>query len=129
MTEAHKAALAAGRAHGKAVRDYLEALESNKPRRGRKRTPETIQAQIDAAENALADASPLNRLKLIQQRMDLLATMEALSAPPVDLDALEAKFVEVAASYGKSQGISYAAWREIGVDPAVLKKAGINRAS
>ena len=127
MTEAHKAALAAGRAQGKAVKDYLEALETTRPKRGRRRTPETIQAQIAATEAELSDASPLNRLKLIQQRMDLLAALEALSAPAVDLDALEAKFVEVAAAYGKSQGLSYAAWREVGVDPAVLKKAGVGR--
>lgn len=127
MTEAHKAALAAGRAQGLAVKNYLEGLESTKPRRGRRRTPETIAAQVASVEAQLADAAPLARLGLIQTRMDLLAALEAMSGPAVDIDALEAEFVRVAAAYSKSKGISYAAWREIGVDPAVLKKAGIGR--
>src|SRR5689334_9539098 len=37
MSDEHKAALAEGRAQGRAVRLYLEALEANKPKRGRKR--------------------------------------------------------------------------------------------
>ena len=127
MTEAHKAALAAGRAQGLAVKNYLEGLESTKPRRGRRRTPETIAAQIANVESQLEDAAPLARLGLIQTRMDLLAALEAMSGPAVNMDALEAEFVRVAAAYSKSKGISYAAWREIGVDPAVLKKAGIGR--
>ena len=47
MSDEHKAALADGRAQGRAVRAYLEALEANKPRRGRKRTPESMRARID----------------------------------------------------------------------------------
>ncbi len=127
MTEEHKAALAAGRAQGLTVKNYLEGLESNKPKRGRKRTPETINAQITKIETELAGAAPLARLNLIQQRMDLIADRDALSGPAVDMDALEAQFVRVAAAYSKSKGISYAAWREFGVDPAVLKRAGITR--
>ncbi len=127
MTEEHKAALAAGRAQGLTVKNYLEGLESNKPKRGRKRTAETISAQVAGVEAQLANAAPLARLNLIQQRMDLLADRDALSGPAVDVDALEAEFVKVAAAYSKSKGISYAAWREIGVDPAVLKRAGITR--
>ncbi len=127
MTEAHKAALAAGRAQGLAVKNYLEGLESTKPKRGRKRTPETISAQIANVEAQLADAAPLARLNLIQQRMDLIADRDALSGPAVDMEALETEFVKVAAAYSKAKNISYAAWREIGVDPAVLKRAGIGR--
>ncbi len=37
MSADHKAALAKGRRRGRIVRRYLEALESTKPRRGRKR--------------------------------------------------------------------------------------------
>jgi hypothetical protein len=40
---------------------------------------------------------------------------------------LEKAFVKVARAYSERNGISYSAWREIGVDPAVLKKAHINR--
>ncbi|MEY2396922.1 MAG: hypothetical protein QOJ00_96 [Actinomycetota bacterium] len=127
MTEAHKAALAAGRSQSLAVKNYLEALETTKPKRGRKRTPETIQKQIADIDAQLDSAPVVTRLNLIQRRMDLVADQEALSGPGVDIDALEAEFVKVAAAYSKAKGITHAAWREIGVDPAVLKKAGIAR--
>ena len=45
----------------------------------------------------------------------------------VDLAALEEDFVAAARAYGERKGISYAAWREAGVDAAVLKRAGISR--
>ena len=35
MSEEHKAALAEGREQGRVVRRYLEALESQRPKRGR----------------------------------------------------------------------------------------------
>ena len=44
-----------------------------------------------------------------------------------DHAALEDAFVKVARSYSERQGISYTTWREIGVDAAVLSKAGITR--
>jgi hypothetical protein len=127
MSEEHKVALAAGRAQGKAVRDYLEALEGSKPKRGRPRTADVVRQQLDAIPHALDAADPVGRLQLIQRRIDLEAELERLEGSTVDIGALEAAFVEVAAAYGKAKGISYAAWREIGVDAAVLKKAGINR--
>ena len=45
----------------------------------------------------------------------------------MDLDELEAGFVEHARSYSERKGISYSAWRETGVPAAALKKAGISR--
>jgi len=130
MSEEHKVALAAGRAQGKAVRDYLDALESNRPKRGRPRTADIVRQQLEAIPKTLESADPVNRLQLIQKRIDLEAELERLSgASSVDLKALEDAFVEVAAAYSQAKGISYAAWREIGVDAAVLKRAGITRAS
>jgi hypothetical protein len=46
----------------------------------------------------------------------------------VDPTTLEAGFIKVAAAYSKRKGISYAAWRAVGVEPTVLKQAGISRA-
>jgi hypothetical protein len=40
MTTEHKEALAKGREAGRAVREYLAALEATRPKRGRKVTPE-----------------------------------------------------------------------------------------
>ena len=45
MSEDHKTALAQGRSEGRAVRRYLEALEAHKPRRGRKRTVESMKSR------------------------------------------------------------------------------------
>ncbi len=127
MTDEHKAALAEGREQGRAVRRYLEALESYRPRRGRKRTPESISKRLADIDHRLAAGpDPLSRLHLTQERMDLQAQISA-GESGVDLEALEAAFVEVAAEYGRRKGITYSAWREAGVEPRVLKAAGVDR--
>ena len=128
MTAAHKEALAQGREQGRAVRRYLEALEAHRPKRGRKRTPESIAKRLTDIEAKLPAADPLTRLQLVQERMDLQAELEA-KAPAVDLTELEKDFVAAAGEYSRRKGISYAAWRQAGVDPAVLKRAGIRRSS
>jgi len=128
MSDEHKAALAEGRDQGRSVRRYLEALEAHKPKRGRKRTPESMQKRLDRIDVELAIADPLKRLQLIQERLDLKAELEAASVK-VDLSGLEAEFVAAAGAYSARKGISYSAWRELGVDPAVLKRAGVSRSS
>ncbi len=126
MTDEHKAALARGRSEGRAVRDYLESLRANKPRRGRRRTKESIAKRLTAIDAELASADALNELKLLQERRDLQSELESKSAV-TDHAALEDAFVKVARSYSERQGITYTTWREIGVDAAVLSKAGISR--
>jgi hypothetical protein len=128
MSDAHKAALAEGRDQGRAVRRYLEALEAHKPKRGRKRTPESIQKRLATIEERMGSADPLSRLQMVQERMDLQRELEA-GHQTVDLSGLEQEFVGAARAYGDRKGITYAAWREAGVDPAVLKQAGIGRGS
>jgi hypothetical protein len=128
MSDAHKQALALGREQGRIVRHYLEAIEAHKPKRGRKRTPETMQKRLDDIEKRLPAVDPLTRLQLVQERLNLQRELST-TAETVDLSELEKEFVEVAADYGARKGISYAAWREAGVDSAVLKQAGISRAS
>jgi hypothetical protein len=126
MSAEHKAALAQGRNEGRSVRLYLEALEAHKPKRGRKRTPESITKRLDAIAAALPDADPVSRLHLVQERLDLSAELAHLGAK-IDLTELEADFAGAAKAYSERRGISYAAWRELGVEAAVLKKAGIGR--
>jgi hypothetical protein len=126
VTDSHKAAMATGRAESRAVSNYLEALAANKPKRGRKRTPESISNRLAAIEDELQETDMLGRVNLIQERMDLqneLATLEE----KLDLSDLEADFVKVAKNYSHRRGITYAAWREAGLDAALLKKAGISR--
>jgi hypothetical protein len=126
MSEDHKAALAKGREEGRIVRRYLEALESTKPRRGRKRTPDSIRKRLIAIDNALAGADPLSRLHLIEERQRLEAELSH-TGETVDLAALEKSFIKVARVYGERKGISYSAWRTVGVSASVLQQAKIPR--
>jgi hypothetical protein len=126
MTDDHKAALAAGRTEGRAVRRYLEALEAHKPKRGRKRTPDSIEKRLRVIEDQLPTADPLNRVNLIQERMDLTNELDGMQEK-VDLTELEQEFVKAALGYSERRGISYAAWREAGVPASVLKQAGVSR--
>lgn len=128
MSAEHKAALAQGRSEGKAVRDYLDALRANKPKRGRKRTADSIKKRLAAIDAELPESDALNELRLIQEKRDLAAELESMNQA-VDLAAIEAAFIKVAKSYSERQKISYASWRDVGVEAAVLKKAGITRSS
>jgi hypothetical protein len=126
MTDNHKAALAAGREQGRAIGDYLDAIAAHKPKRGRKRTPASITKQLAEVDAALADASGTARVELVQRRRDLEVELASLSAA-VDLSALEAAFVQHAQAYSLRKGISWAAFREVGVPAEVLTKAGVAR--
>ena len=126
MSDSHKAALAEGREQGRAVRRYLEALEAHKPKRGRKRTPESVEKRLATIEGKLADADALTRLHLMQERMNLTNEL-SITDNTVDMQALEDEFVAAAGPYGARKGITYAAWRQMGVDRGVLRRAGIKR--
>ena len=126
MSDSHKAALAEGRDQGRVVRRYLETLEAHKPKRGRKRTPESVQKRLASINEQLGDADALTRLHLVQERMNLEAELVS-SDNTVDMKGVEDDFVVAAAPYGARKGITYAAWRHQGVDPAVLRRAGIKR--
>jgi hypothetical protein len=129
MSDEHKAALAEGREQGRVVPRYLEALESHRPKRGRKRTPESIDKRLLSIDERLASADALSRLHLVQERMDLEREAATTGAKTGDAGEHEAAFIEVARSYGERKGITYDAWRSIGVEPRVLKASGIGRSS
>lgn len=127
LSSQHKDALAAGRRQGHAVRRYLIALEQNKPRRGRQVSLESLQQRLTDVEAKIANADPLQRVHLIQERRDLERRLANRSAETDDdLPTLEAAFIQVAAEYGDRKGIDYATWREAGVPAEVLQKAGIH---
>lgn len=100
-------------------------METNKPKRGRKRTPASIAARLTKIDEQMAASDPLKRLKLNQEKMDLQSELKTMSVK-VDLSSLEKEFVAAAASYSKRQNISYEAWRLSGVSAETLKKAGIS---
>jgi hypothetical protein len=127
LSDEHKGALAAGRRQGNIVRRYLVALEENKPRRGRQVSRENLQSRYDEIDDKLIAADPLQRAHLIQERHNLgkrLAAQEDSS--DVDIEELEAAFIEVAAEYGERKGLEYKTWREVGVPADVLSAAGIH---
>ena len=128
MTDEHKAALAEGRSQGRAVRAYLEALESHRPKRGRKRTSDSITKRLDAIESELEEADALKRLQLTQERINLEQELES-AQDTVDIEGLEREFIRVAKGYAERKGISYAAFRELGVPASALKQAGISRSA
>lgn len=129
VTDEHKAAMAAGRTEARAVKNYLEGLELTRPKRGRKRTPDSInQRLVKISAELESTTDPMKKLSLTQERIDLERELDALeSKVDVDMDGLEKAFIGAAASYSARKGISYGAWREIGVSAAVLKAAGISR--
>jgi hypothetical protein len=126
MSAAHKNALAQGRRNARAVKAYLEAIEQNRPKRGRQRTRESIKRQLAAVEAEWESAGALKALGLAQRRMDLENELQRMDEKP-RLASYEADFVKHAKAYAKSKGISYAAFREVGVPVETLRKAGITR--
>ena len=87
-----------------------------------------MQAQLRQAETRLRQARGLDRLLLLQQRADLRAALARRNGK-VDRTAAEREFVKAARGYSERKGIAYATWREAGVPPSVLAKAGITRTS
>lgn len=116
--------MAEGRTQSAAVRHYLEALQTNKPKRGRKRTADSIKKRLSAIDSELREAGPLKALNLRQERIDLERELAAADEK-VDLAPLEKAFLQAAGSYSARKGISYQVWRQAGVSAEVLKKAGI----
>ena len=126
MSDEHKAALAKGRAQGRAVRDYLEAVEEgSKP--GRRLSQDEIRAKIEGLHQQIEDEdNAAKRVELIQKRLDYEERLSKVEDAP-DMEALESAFVDAAKEYSERKGITYTAWREAGVPAAVLKQAGVPR--
>lgn len=117
-------ARAAARAETRAVRAYLEGLQASAGRRGRRKSPREELAAVQ--EKLETESDQLKRLSLIQKRIDAEQHLSEYK-DPVDIKALEAEFANVAKSYSARKGISYKAWREMGVAAATLSKSGIPR--
>lgn len=125
MSAEHKAALAQGRRESRAIKSYLQALGSRRP--GRPVTAESVQKRITAIDERIsAETDPLKQLDLRQERIDAEETLKEVEAKQ-DIEELESGFIEVAKSYSGRKGISYTAWRQVGVPASVLKQAGIPR--
>jgi hypothetical protein len=115
------------RAEGKIIRDYLNALDARAEldgRRGPRITPERIQGKIDSINEQLVHAKGVNKLQLVQAKLNLERQLGDLDSSE-DLEDLEEQFTAVVARWAERKGISYSALRAVGVPAAVLRTAGV----
>lgn len=125
MSKEHKEALARGRRESRAVKRYLEALNSRK--RGRPVSKDRLKERIGSLRGRIDEESdPLKRVEMHQQLIDAEQDLKAADKV-ARLEELEKAFVDVAQSYSDRKGISYSAWRQEGVPAEVLRKAGVPR--
>lgn len=111
------------------MRRYLSAVEMARPGRGTKRTSDAIGNRITKVDEMLVSADPLSRVHLTQERIELHAEyVRVTNGSSPDRSQLEQDFIRVARSYGDRNGITYAAWRQCGVDAEVLERAGLHKA-
>lgn len=124
LSKQHKEALAKGRRQAKAVREYLEALNVDKRKVS---DPEDLEKRIaDTAQKIADEDDPVREVELIQKRLELEAELEDAQDAP-DFEELESAFKDAVKEYSERKGITYPAWRELGVPAGVLKDAGVPR--
>lgn len=123
MSDEHKAALARGRRESRLIKRYLEALGRRRP--GRPITRESLERKLAGLDAKIEGESDyLKRVDLVQQRLETEETLTSMRES-ANLEELEEGFVEAAKSYSDRKGISYSAWREVGVPASALRRAGI----
>lgn len=125
MTDGHKARLAEGREHSRLIRNYIETIQAM---RGRRRSRDEIEARLAEIKDQYPTGNALIDLKLASER-DRLEDELRFFVNEQELASLQGEFVKYAAEYGKRKGITYNAWREVGVPASVLQEAGITRAN
>jgi len=128
MSDEHKAALARGRDESRIVNQYLKAMATTTPRRGRPVNVDALRQELATVEADIAGKTGAAKVVLAQRRMDLRDRIKAFSAPEVDTKALQAAFVSVVGPYSERMGLTAQAWREAGVSRQVLRLGGVPRA-
>ena len=93
-----------------------------------KTTPETIEKRLETILAEIGTGDPLKRLEITHEKADLQNELERMGTT-AKLTELEAGFVAVASEYARRMGISYSAFRDIGVSAAVIARAGIARSA
>lgn len=112
MTQQAKENMAMGMRSMKVVDAYLTLID--RPR-GRKIDKEALEEKIKAESNLA------HKVILIAQMHEALRREEAAAAEA----ELEEQFVKYAPWFSEQHNITYAVWREMGVQAGVLSKAGI----
>lgn len=103
-------------AAAEAVRHYVDGVKAGRAP-GSAASRRAAERRLERIADALRDATPMQELKLVQERHDL--------EDRVTWYDQEDAFVEVVRPYSKRHGIAFDTWREIGVPAAVLRRAGI----
>ncbi len=125
LTQKEIEAIQKGRAETQAIKDYLESLHT---RPGRRVDPKTIERRLAKARQALAAAkNPLQKIELTEKVLRLEKALKEAQKGGGKTSDVEKAFIQHAASFARRKGISYRAFREMGVPPDVLAKAGIKR--
>lgn len=89
--------------------------------------PKILEKAIGHYQARLASPiTTIQEIKIRQRIMDLRAAMERLSYEPAD-DRDRAIFMAWGAAWARENGISYGAFREMGLSAEVLREAGITR--
>jgi hypothetical protein len=105
-------------AAAEAVRNYLDALRATQRPTRRHLTRRELQQRLNRIDLKLAiQPPPMIQLRLVQEREDLRELAK--------WQQLEDAFVEVALTYSRRHRITHETWRQLGVPPAVLRRARI----
>ncbi len=125
LTEKDKAAIRKGREETEAVKAYLDSLQMRGVRRV---DPKVIERRLAKAQQELSAAdNSLRKIELTEKVLRLEKALAAARKGGGKGPDLEKGFIQHAASFAKRKGISYQAFRQMGVHPSVLAKAGIQR--
>ena len=82
----------------------------------------------EAHKAALAEGREQGRVvRRYLQALEAGRSRRRRAGPDPAFEAFEADFVAVAQAYSRRKGITWAAWREVGVPRRVLEAAGIER--
>lgn len=125
LSKQRKEAMQRGRQEARVVKQYLQALDSEKVRR--RRSPEQLKERVRELEERISqEGNPLRRLQLVQDRIEAEKALTEIESEE-EAEVLEEEFKQVVASYSERKGISYRAWRELGVPAKVLREGGVSR--
>jgi hypothetical protein len=130
VSDDQRVAMSEGRHQSKAIRQYLEALEQTQApkRKGRRRTQESIEKRLNLLAEEMPKADPLARVKMVQERLNLQRELGEMHVrQTVDIEPLQEQFLKVVKPYSERLGISFAAWKELGVPMSLLTEAGLGR--
>jgi hypothetical protein len=126
LSDKEKAAIKKGREEAQAVKKYLESLGSRGP--GRRQDPKRLEARLQKIRAELESTSnTLKKLELKELERRIKRDLADAKKNTGDGKEIEKAFIQHAASYARRKGISYSTFRQMGVPPAVLQKAGIKR--